>query len=184
MATVKGVLVSAMKAYLIQEYGPDAVAAAMKELAPEEVALVDRRFLDGSMYPYETMIAMRHLMRLLATNPNAAADLGAFLAEFIFKGVYKPLLATDPSAMVAKIPWVKDFFYNDTERVDATMTGASACTLVYRYEDVVRPARAVCQSLGRFWARTLELTGAPKVTVEHHVCRRDGADRCEFTLRW
>ena len=185
MASVKGVLVSAMKSFLEQHYGQEAVATAMSELPAAEAALVDKRFLDGSMYPYDTMVAMRHLMRQLSTkNPNAARDLGAYLAEFIFTGVYKPLLTKDPAAMVAKIPWVKDFFYNDTEKVEVTMTGPSSCRLVYRYEEVVRVTRAGCQSLGSFWARTLELTGAKHVSVTHSACVREGADRCEFALAW
>jgi hypothetical protein len=185
VASVKGVLVSAMKSFLVQQYGADAVAAAANELPPEEIALLDKRFLDGSMYPYDTMVALRHVMRLLVTkNPNAASDLGAYLADHIFTGVYKPLLAKNPSAMVAKIPWVKDFFYNDTEKVEAEMTGPSACRLTYRYEEGVRPTRAGCQGLGSFWARTLELTGAKNVRVTHTACLREGADRCEFTLAW
>ena len=63
MASVKGVLVSAMASYLAQEYGADAVAAATKELSDEDRALLQKRFLDASMYPYETMVALRHLMR-------------------------------------------------------------------------------------------------------------------------
>ncbi len=185
MASVRGVLVSAMKSFLTQQYGAAAVTAATNELPPEEIALIQKRYLDASMYPYEAMIALRHLMRPLATkHPNAASDLGAFLADYVFKGVYKPLLTKDPSAMVSKIPWVKDFFYNDLERVEASMTGPSSCRLIYRYEQGVRQTRSGCQGLGSFWARTLELTGAGKVAVTHSVCVRDGADRCEFTLTW
>jgi hypothetical protein len=185
MASVKGVLISAMKSFLEQQYGADAVAAATNELPPEEIALIQKRCLDASMYPYEMMTAHRHVMRLVAAKQaNAAADVGAFIADYVFKGVYKPLLAKDPAAMVSKIPWVKDFFYGDYEKVEASMTGPSACLLIYRYEKGVRQSRAACQSLGSFWARTLELAGAGKVAVTHGTCVRDGANRCEFALTW
>jgi hypothetical protein len=165
--------------------GAGAVESAATALSKEDRALLQKRFLDGSMYPYETMIALRRLMRLLAAKqPNAASDLGGFLAEFIFTGVYKPLLAHDPATMVSKIPWVKDFFFNDYDRVEASMTGASACRLVYCYESGVRPTRGSCLSLGAFWARTLELAGAAKVATTHSACICQGADRCEFTLTW
>jgi hypothetical protein len=174
-----------MKSFLEQQYGADAVAAATNQLPPEEIALIQKRCLDATMYPYEMMIAHRHLMRLLASkNANAGSDFGVFLADYVFKGVYKPLLAKDPSTMVSKIPWVKDFFYGDFENVDASMTGPSACLLTYRYEPGVRQSRAGCQGLGSFWAHTLELAGAGKVTVTHGTCVRDGADRCEFALTW
>src|SRR5687768_11894177 len=105
MASVKGILISSMNAFLKQTYGADAVEAGMKTLPPDEIALLQRRFLDGSMYPYETMIALRHLMRYLAIRQqqpggDPAADLGAFLAESVFTGAFKPLLAKDPVTMV------------------------------------------------------------------------------------
>ena len=185
MASVKGVLITAMKAFLTKHYGADAVEAAAQSLSPEDSALLQKRFLDGSMYPYETMVALRRLMRLVVTTqPNAASDLGGFLAEYIFTGVYKPLLATDPAAMVSKIPWVKEFFYNDYDKVEASMTGPSACRLVYQYQEGLRPTRAVCLSLGSFWSRALELSGAGRVTTTHSACICEGADRCEFALTW
>jgi hypothetical protein len=185
VASVKGVLISSMKAFLERQYGADAVAAATNELPPEEIALIQKRCLDATMYPYEMMIAHRHLMRLVAAKqPNTAADFGLFLAEYVFKGVYKPLLAKDPATMVAKIPWVKDFFYGDYEHVEVSMTGPSSCLLIYRYEEGVRQSRAACQSVGSFWARTLELAGAGKVAVTHGTCVRDGANRCEYVLKW
>jgi hypothetical protein len=184
-AEVRGILVSSMKAYLNKTYGTDSIERGLTSLSPEEQSLIQRRFLDASFYPYETMVALRHLMRALATGHKGAADeLGTFLADSVFTGVYKPLLAKDAQAMVAKIPWVKDFFYRDFEKVEASMTGPSSCLLIYRYEEELRPARAVCRSLGNFWARTLQLAGGTKVTFSHDVCICDGADHCEFSFRW
>jgi hypothetical protein len=184
-AEVRGVLISAMKAYLRKTYGADCVDKGLASLSAEEQSLIERKFLDASFYPYETMVALRHLMRAVATGQKGAADeLGAFLADSVFTGVYKPLLAKDAPAMVAKIPWVKDFFYRDFEKVEASMTGPSSCLLTYRYEEKLRPARAVCRSLGNFWARTLQLAGGKRVTFSHDICICDGADHCEFTFRW
>lgn len=185
MAQVRGILVNAMKTYLNKTYGAAAVEKAGAALTPEEQAMIGRKCLDASFYPYETMIALRHLMRgLAAGHANAADDLGAYLADYVFTGVYRKLLAGDAPSMVGKIGWVKDFFYKDLEKVEATMTGAGSCRLTYRYEPGVRVARAVCRSLGSFWARTLELAGGRKVAVTHGVCVCDGADRCEFALSW
>ena len=188
MAKVKGVLVTAMRAYLNQHYGTEAVEEAIRALSAEDSALLQRRFLDGSKYPSETMIALRRAMRSLVLakkdGPNAAADVGSYVAEHVFNGPFKPLLAKDPVSMVHKITWVKNFFYDDYDRTEATMLGNNCCRIDYQYEDGIRPTRSVCLSLGSFWARTLELTGAPPVSVSHAVCICDGADRCEFTLTW
>ena len=186
MAEVKGILVSAMKTYLTKQYGVDAVDSAIARLAPEDRALVeDRRFLDGSSYPYETMVALRRVMRqLVTTQQDAPRDVGAFIAEYVFTGPYKPLLAKDPATMVGKIPWVKDFFYKDLETVESVMTGDRSCRVTYRFGESIRPARAACASMAGFWARTLELSGASTVAATHGVCICDGADRCEFAYSW
>ena len=185
MAEVKGVLVSAMTAFLVGRYGKESVEEATKALSAEDAALVRRRFLDSSLYPYATMVALRRLARVLAARgPLTGEEIGQSIADYVFKGVYKPLLTPDPVRMVEKIGWVKDFFYKDTDKVDAHMTGNSSCALVYHYEEGIRPTRATCNSLIGFWGRTLELAGARKVTATHPVCIAEGDDRCEFTFSW
>jgi hypothetical protein len=188
MAEVRGILVTAMKAFLNKTYGNAAVQEGMTSLSAEDLSLIQRKFLDASFYPYETMVALRHLMRAVAAghprSGDAAGDLGAFLADYIFTGVYKPLLVKDAPKMVAKIAWVKDFFYRDFEKVEATMTADSSCRLVYRYEEDVRKARSVCKSLARFWGRALELASGKNVSSTHPVCICDGADHCEFAFSW
>jgi hypothetical protein len=137
------------------------------------------------MYPYETMVALRRVMRQLAVqHKDAPAELGAYLAEFVFSGAFKPLLASDPVTMVGKVTWVKNFFYDDYDIVEAAMTGPASCRLVYHYQAGLRPTRAVCVSLGRFWGRTLELSGADRVAITHGTCICEGADRCEFAFTW
>lgn len=185
MASVKGILIRAMNEFLRKNYGEEKVTAATNTLPPEERALLQRRFLDGSMYPYETMVALRRVMReVAAQDKNAAANLGAFFAESVFSGAFKPLLASDPVTMVGKVTWVKNFFYDDYDIVEAAMTGPSACRLVYHYQEGLRPTRAVCRSLARFWARTFELSGAGPVAITHGTCICEGADRCEFSFTW
>jgi hypothetical protein len=185
-AEVRGVLVSGFKSYLNKTYGSAAMERGITTLPSEEQALINRKFLDASFYPYETMVALRHLMRALATEQKKGSpeDLGGFLAEYAFTGVYKPLLAKDARTMVSKIPWVKDFFYKDLEKVEAAMTNDASCRVTYRYEEKVRPARAVCLSLGNFWSRALQLAGGTNVTFTHPVCICDGADHCEFSFSW
>jgi hypothetical protein len=186
MAEVKGVLVSAMKAFLVDRYGKSAIDQALTTLDAKDASLIQKTFLDSSFYPYPTMVALRRLTRVLsASRPTTGDELGAFIAEYVFKGAYKPLLAKDPVTMVNKIGWVKDFFYRDTDRVEAAMSGDSSCVLVYRYEEGIRPTRGVCQSLAGFWRRTLELASGLKVAAATHgICIAEGADRCEFKFSW
>ena len=64
------------------------------------------------------------------------------------------------------------------------LTGERSCRVTYRFGNSIRPARAACLSTAGFWARTLELSGAQKVTATHGACICEGADRCEYAYQW
>src|SRR5689334_10080263 len=139
MAEVRGILVNAQKAFVKQTYGKDAVEKMTATLSADEAALIQKPSLDASFYPYEIMVALRHLIRALAAqNPKGARtlaeDSGTFFADYIFNGVYKAFVAKDAPTMVAKIPWLKDYFFRDFEKVDAEMTGDASCRLTYQFE--------------------------------------------------
>ena len=182
MAQVKGVVVNAMLAFLHETYSREAVEKAVTVLSPEDASLLRRRFLDSSAYPYDTWVALRHLMRSLTNRRGDAEAVGAYVATYVFTGPYKPLLAKSPEEMVHKISSIKDFFYRDARDIEGRMTGPSSCVITYHYESEVRPTRAVCISNLGFWGRVLELSGGRKVTSTHTMCYCDGADRCEFSF--
>src|SRR6478672_3178743 len=152
MAEVRGILVNAQKAFVKEKYGKDAVEQITASLPPDEVAVIQKKSLDASFYPYEIMVALRHLIRALAAkDPRGAVtlaeDSGTFIADYIFNGVYKAFIAKDAPTMVSKIPWLKDYFYRDFEKVDARMTGDASCRLTYEFEPGHQQARSSCQSL-------------------------------------
>lgn len=184
MAEVKGVVVNAMLAFLNETYSREAVDKAVTVLSPEDASLLRRRFLASSEYPYDTMVALRRLMRSLTKRPGDAEAVGAYIATYVFTGPYKPLLAKSPEEMVQKISSIKDFFYREARDIEGRMTGPSSCVVTYRYEPGVRPTRAVCLSNLGFWGRVLELPKRQKVTATHGTCCCEGADRCEFSFSW
>ncbi len=185
MAEVKGVLVTGMKTFLLNRYGKNVVDDALTTLGGNEASLIKKTFLDGSFYPYDTMAAMAGLTHAL--NPvrkTTGQELGAFLAEYVFKGPYKPLLAKEVVPMVEKIGWIKDFFYRDTNDVESKMTGDRSAVVVYRYSHGIKPTLGLCRSLSAFWGRTLELAGNIKVAATHPTCIVEGRERCEFRYTW
>lgn len=184
MAEVKGVVVNAMLAFLSETYTQEAVDKAVPMLSAEDSALVRRRFLSSSVYPYETMVALRRLMRSLTSRPEDAEAVGAYAATYVFTGPYRPLLAKSPAEMVQKISSINDFFYHDAQVIDGRMTGPSSCVVTYRYNPHVRTTRAVCVSNATFWGRALELSGGRKVASTHETCVSDGADHCAFSFSW
>lgn len=185
MAEVKGVLVAGTRAFLLNRYGKPVVDRAVSTMDPGEASRISRPFLEGSFYPYATMEAMTSLIHGLAPiRRTTGQELGTFLAEYVFKGPYKPMLTSDVPRMVEKIAFIKDFFYRDANMVESLMTGNSSAKVVYRYENGVRPTRGLCRSLSAFWGHALELSGSMKVKATHPTCIVDGRDRCEFVYTW
>ncbi len=185
MAEVKGVLITAMRGFLVDRYGKSAIDQALATLDPKEVSLIQKRFLESSFYPYATMAAMASLFHALSgIRRTTGEELGKSLAEYVFQGPYKPMLTHDVVRMVEKIGPIKGFFYRDANSIESVMTGGSSCKIVYRYEKGVLSTRGACRSLGAFWGRVIELAGGMTVTATHPICVAEGKDRCEFKYSW
>jgi hypothetical protein len=186
MAEIKGVLLSAWVTFLKNRYGAAAVTAAMSTLDPEEQARLSAPFLPSSWYPYDTLHLLRKLTRPLATpaDHNLSAEIGAFMAEHAFTGVYHSLLERDPIKQVQKFVWIGAFFFNDTRILETEITGDTSCLVRYRYQPGATPTNAICSSLCSFWSRTIELSGASKIAAAHPKCVANKDACCEFTFRW
>lgn len=185
MAEVKGVILNAQSLFLKTCYSDAELQQATAALAPDDAALLKPRYLDAGWYPYQSLVALRRLMRALPQRPGSGpADVGAFIAEHAYTGVYQGLLAKDPAKLVGNMAWLHNLVYRDMNALDARITGDGSCAMVYRYESGVRPTRAVCQSLIGFWGKVLELATGAKASGAHPACVCEGAERCEFTFAW
>ncbi len=174
-----------MRMFLLERYGKDAIDKAIATLDPKEASLVQKRFLETSFYPYATVTAVASVFHAVSDIQHTSGqELGKYLAEKVFQGPYKPMLAKDVRRMVEKIGSIKDFFYRDANTVESVMLTPSSSKLIYRYEKGVQTTRGACRSLGAFWGRVLELSGGIKVTTTHPACAAEGADRCEFRYSW
>ncbi|HLG16896.1 MAG TPA: hypothetical protein VJH03_20690 [Blastocatellia bacterium] len=186
MAEIRGVLLNAWVTFLKNRYGEQALANAVAPLGPEDRALLSATFLDASWYPYETLHALRRLTRPLVTSADRdlTLEIGRFMAQHAFTGVYRSLLARNPLKQVEKFTSIGEFFFRETRTLETEITGNSSCVVRYRYEASAKPTRAICVSLAGFWSKTLELAGASNVKGAHPKCFAGGDDCCEFTFEW
>ena len=118
------------------------------------------------------------------TGDDFPFELGKYLAQYAFTGVYKSLLEKTPIKQVEKFSWIKDFFSQDTRDVETRMLSESSCLVRYSYEKGAQVTRSTCASSRGFWVRTLELSGASDVKATHRKCLLDGNDYCEFLYEW
>lgn len=186
MAEIKGVLLTAWMTFLKDRYGEQAVADALKTLGPEDRALLSSTFLPSTWYRYETLHSLRRLTRPLARREDRdlSVEIGRFMAEYVFTGVYRSFLVKDPVKQVKKFSWIGDFFFQEARKLETEIISESRCLVRYKYEPGAMPTRAVCESLAGFWSRTLELSGVPRVASTHPTCVTKGAEYCEFFFDW
>ena len=186
MAEIKGILLNAWMDFLKNRYTEQAVSQALSTLSVEDRLLFSSRFLASSWYPYNTLQALRRLTRPLVTpaDQHLSVEIGRFMAEYVFTGVYRSLLVKDPIKQVEKFSWIRDFFFNETRKLETEIDGNSRCLVRYRYEPGTKPTRAICESLGGFWSKTIELAGASHVRSSHRKCVTEGGSCCEFAFEW
>lgn len=186
MAEIKGILLNGWVKFLKDRYGDEAFSNALEGLSPEHRRLVPALFLDASWYPFDALHALRKLTRPLVTRESGdiTVEIGRFMAQHAFTGVYRPLLAHDPIKQVQKFTSIGEFFFREARTLETEITGPASCLVRYRYEAGATPTRAICASLSGFWSRSIELAGASKVKASHPKCVAAGADCCEFAFEW
>ncbi|MFL6274764.1 MAG: hypothetical protein ACJ74G_06080 [Blastocatellia bacterium] len=186
MAEIKGVLLNAWVDLLKKRYGDQAVAAASDAVSRKDPSLRSTFFLPTNWYPYSALDGLRRMTQALATPsaPVLSVDVGRYMAEYVFTGVYRTLLAKDPVKQLEKFPSIREFFFHDTHQLEIEHTGEARCIVRYRYEAGVQPTRAVCESLGGFWSKALDLAGASNTRFTHPNCILKGHSCCEFALSW
>ncbi|HEY7914659.1 MAG TPA: hypothetical protein VIG62_22285 [Blastocatellia bacterium] len=186
MAEIKGILINAWIDFLKKRYGEQAVSQSLDALEVEDRLALASTFLASSWYPYSTLHALRRLSRPLATasDQNLSVEIGRFMAEYVFTGVYRSFLVKDPIKQVEKFSWIGDFFFHEARRLETEIVNETQCLVRYRYEAGANPTRAICESLGGFWSKTLELAGASNVRSTHPKCIAEGGGCCEFKFEW
>jgi hypothetical protein len=186
MADIKGILLNAWVKFLNDRYGEQAVAEAAGTLSPEDRRLVPPKFLDASWYPFDALHALGRLSRPLVTRKDSdmAIEIGRFMAQHAFTGVYRSFLANDPIKQVSKFTSIGEFFFREARILETEITGPASCLVRYRYAAGAKPTRSICSSLCGFWSRSVELAGASGVKASHPKCVAAGATCCEFVLEW
>lgn len=186
MAEIKGILLNAWMIFLKQRFGEQAIFEQLQQLDEPDRLLLSSPFLASSWYPYNTLHSFRRLTRPLATaaDRNLSMEIGRYLAEYVFTGVYKSLLEKNPVKQVEKFSWIRQFFFQETRILETEIINPTRCLVRYRYENDATPTRAICESLNGFWSRTLELSGAQRIRSTHPKCVAKGADCCEFIFEW
>jgi hypothetical protein len=111
-----------------------------------------------------------------------AWGVGRFAAEHnmgVWRSLAMRLVSPEMVVEIATGLWGHHY---DAGRLVATEDGSGGLRLTIH--DFPLPHRVHCLSIGGWAERTLELGRPRSVTVREDKCRANGADSCEFALRW
>lgn len=186
MSEVKGVQVRAVLQFLKDRFGEQAVEAQINALSPDERYLLPALLLDSNWYSYSVWRPVRRISRALSdeSGDGVAVNMGKFIAQYVFTGVYKSLLTPDPAKQLAKFPGIHEFFYKEISTMETEVLSPNSGLVRYIYNQGIKPARSTCQSTMGFWIRTLELSGAANVRAKHSKCITEGEEVCLYDMKW
>jgi len=176
-------MLNAWLSFLKNRYGDDAIAGGIDKLAPPDRLELQKTILDSTWYPIETTRLLSKLQAALDGNTDTSLELGRYIAEYVFTGVYRMFLANDPIGQGKKIVHATNYFYRDVHKLEVDVTGPASCTVRYRLAKG-KPSIATCNTRKGWWARALELAGASSVNISHPQCRALGHEVCEFLVTW
>lgn len=185
MAKVKGSAFKASIQYLKEKLENITFEEFIEKVPPEVQKLLETPILTSSWYEFSLLIKLMdsaepHLHP--EKGRSVAWDMGRFSADVGLSTVYRIFFkVADPSYIIKKASQVYQTYYSSGE-MTCEEIGAGKALLCLR--EVDQPDIHLCERLLGWMERTLELSGAKKVTMSHPKCRTRGDDRCEFHGIW
>jgi uncharacterized protein DUF2378 len=153
-------------------------------LPPELQHYLDRRIALSVWYPEADHLALLRVVAELvgAGQRDMWASLGRASARNDLQGIYRNMLKLgDPDATLRRGPALWQA-YHDTGIVSLVWEGENlVCVSLAEYG--LRAAE-MCGVFGGYYHELLHLSGAREVSVAHTACRLDGAQVCQWHVKW
>jgi hypothetical protein len=171
---------------LKEKYAREEIEKARLRMRPADRGLASKVILDSNWYPLDTLYAFHGLTRLAAgqQKPILPVVIGRSMAQRAYGGVYRRLPAKDPAKQVDKLSYISEFFFRDERSLEVEIDGRGRCHIRYSYPVREADSRAICLTLLGFWTKTIEISGASRVTGAHTRCVGEGAKACELVFSW
>ena len=185
MTKVKGTAVAASVEYLKVKLGPEGFARLVEGLPEAERTLFSSPVLEGAWYEFG---ALTTLMRAasgkvgLPSGRTLAWDMGRFSAERAFGTVYRMFFRFADIAFICKrAASLYPALYDSGEM---RLVASDAKTATIRVSGFAEPCPEFCDRALGWIERTLEMTGAKHVRVDHPVCAARGDAHCDYRGSW
>lgn len=185
MAKVKGTAVGASVAYLKSKLGEDGFARLVEGLPETERTLFSKPVLESAWYEFGAMLALMRAAQGKVPLPpgrSLAWDMGRASADRGMNTVYRMFFKfADVSFICKRAASLYPALYNSGEMRLVANDAKSAALSVTGFD---QPCGEFCDRALGWVERTLELTGAKGIRVDHPTCVVRGDARCEYRGKW
>lgn len=181
---VKGAVLVARRAFVLDEFGKEAWSRVLEALAPQDRNELRGLILPSTWYPFDLNDRLdRAIVDSLGRGSQRVFEtMGARSAEENLSGPHKHFLAPgDPARFMAKAGRIYSFYY-DTGRREWEPSGPNAGILTTY--DAETYSNSDCLTVIGWYKKALEMCGAKRVTMTEETCRAKGGQHCRYRVSW
>lgn len=181
---VKGAVLQARKAFVVQEYGDDAWQRVLAVLPAEDRETLTGLLLTVSWYPFALNKRLdESIVEVLGSGaPRIFEAIGAQSAKENLAGPHQHfLIPGDPQQFMAKSDRIYKFYYDTGHRTyEATGPNSGVMTT---YEANTFSATDCLTVIG-WYKEALRMGGARNVAIREETCRAKGDEACRYNVKW
>ena len=183
-AQIKGQSILAVKAYIEEKFGVDALARIINVMPLDDKQTLLKKILPGSWQPEKVFARFLETAELLYGDKSykMSKDIGLFSAQLNISRFYKIFIHFGDPAFV--IPRASRFWSQIHNVGEMTGEKTSDKSGVARVKGHVFSTKAFCAYLAGYMTAILQMSGAKNISMQETQCVLSGGDCCEFTAAW
>jgi hypothetical protein len=167
-----------------ERFGAEALQRIAAELPPEQRAAVETGLLVSSWYPFSLLI---NLSRAVEKHfgpqvPRIQHEMGRASADYGLTTVYKFFFRIgSPQFILTRASSLfRNYYTSGSLRAAVAESGHAVMELT----DFSEPAPELCDRLGGWYERTIELAGGTGFRMVHELCMNRGDPVCRTEAWW
>jgi uncharacterized protein (TIGR02265 family) len=181
---VKGAVLVARRAFVLEDFGKEAWSRVLEALAPEDRKVLQGLILPSTWYPFDLNDRLdRAIVSALGGGSQRVFEaMGTRSAEENLAGPHKHFLAPgDPAKFMTKAGRIYSFYY-DTGRREWEPSGPNAGILTTHNAETF--SNTDCLTVIGWYKKALEMCGAKQVKMTEETCRAKGGQVCRYRVSW
>jgi hypothetical protein len=184
MIQVKGTAPASTIRFVVERFGAPALAQIAAELPPEQRAAVEAGLLVSAWYPFSLLINLsraveKHFGRQV---PRIQHEMGRASADYGLTTVYKFFFRIGSPQFI--LSGASSLFRNYYTTGSLRAAVAEPGHAVMELTDFGEPAPELCERLGGWYERTIELAGGKAFRMKHSACMNRGDPLCLTEAWW